>query len=471
MKEEAKMGFNIGSIDDLLDHLSLLLEKGITLIGLVALLMNLSPVLFVIICLLQLIVWYLLQRRSQLFRTTLQGILPINRKYNYFINAMLEDKVQKDVRLYDMSDMLTQNVYHYNELLIRDFIAMDWKDGIYASLNHLVNYLIAILVFFYSGMRVVAGTMNLGSFTLYSNAAINFSLAIRDAFSLILNVINKVHFIEPIEAFLSLPDEVMDRGKDFSEEIETIELRNVWFRYPKTEDWILKDISFTIQRGEKISIVGLNGAGKSTLVKLISRFFVPERGVILINGQDIQTYNISSYLKLISAVYQDFQLVNHSIVENIVGEDYQKAEARQRALELLTDLEMADKINSLPQGIDSYLGKYYHEDGIELSGGQLQKIAIARALYKDAQLIILDEPTSALDPVAEAEIYQHFNQLVGSKTALYISHRMSSSTFCDRIVVINQGELEAIDSHQNLMQDKQGLYYKLFQTQADHYQI
>lgn len=471
LKEAAMMGFRMGSVGEMMDHLSLLLEKTVIVGGLSALLIQLNPVLFLGICLSQGIVWWLLKRRSLLFRNTLQNIIPINRKLNYFIHAMLDDKVQKDVRLYDMSHMLTQNVYQYNELLISDFIALDWKDAVYTCVNHLINYLIAAAVFFYAGLRVLRQSLGIGSFTLYTNAAINFSLSVREDFAQILHVFNKIHFIEPIESFLSLPDEAGEQGKTFEETIEMIEFRNVWFRYPKTENWILKDINFTIHRGEKISIVGLNGAGKTTLVKLLCRFFDPDRGMILINGQDIQDITPASYMQFISAVFQDFQILNQSIAENILGEVQSDQTERQKAEMILDELDLTEKMASLPEGIDSYIGKNYHESGIELSGGQLQKIAIARALYKDAPLIILDEPTSALDPIAEAEIYEHFNQLIGQKTAIYISHRMSSSIFCDRIALIEDGRLVAIDSHDNLMKDKDSLYYRLFQTQAAHYQL
>jgi len=222
----------------------------------------------------------------------------------------------------------------------------------------------------------------------------------------------------------------------------------------------LDNITFEIREGEKISIVGLNGAGKSTIVKLLCRLYRPDSGTIYINDMDIFEYEHISYLANLAAVFQDFKLFNFSIQENItckpVGVDNEKVN------KILDEVEIREKIESLPKGIQTLFGKEYDIEGVEFSGGQSQKIAIARVLYKDASLVILDEPTSALDPIAEAEIYENFNKMVGDKTAVYISHRMSSSVFCDRILVLNNGRIEAYDTHKKLRENKEGLYYKLF---------
>jgi ATP-binding cassette subfamily B protein/ATP-binding cassette subfamily C protein len=274
-------------------------------------------------------------------------------------------------------------------------------------------------------------------------------------------------YLDPFVEFMQLPN-VKLIAKDLQlEKVKTIEFRNVSFTYPKSENLILNDISFKISKGEKIAIVGLNGAGKTTVIKLLCKFYPPESGEILINGININEYDYESYLHQMAVVFQDYRLFSYSIKENITNEEIDDSQI----LEVIKQVGLDGKITELPLGINSRLNKAYDEEGVELSGGQGQKVAIARALYKNASLVILDEPTSALDPIAEAEIYQKFNDLVQDKTAIYISHRMSSSVFCDYVLVLENGKVVSFDSHKNLMKETDSLYYKLFTTQAENYQL
>lgn len=474
MKEAAMMGMNIGAVDRLMNNITGILQHGFILIGLSLLLFRLNPLLLVGAFVLQIFISLLVIRQAQLFRTTLESILPINRKLNYYMSTVHEIATQKDVRLYDMSNMLADNILVYNRTMMHDFIKMDGLQGIYTSLSHLINYFISGGIILYAGARVlgqVAGSLiSMGDFSLYTGSAVNFSTHFKAGLENILDINNQIHFIEPIETFLALPEERQSGSLPLGE-FEKLEFRNVSFAYPKTEAMILKNLSFEINAGEKISVVGLNGAGKSTLIKLICRFFPVTEGEILINGHNIEDYDYSSYMNRISAIFQDFQMLNFTLAENILGEDYQNQSKRQEAEELFRQVGLAEKLKELPHGLDTYLGKSFHEEGVEISGGQLQKVAIVRALYKKADLVILDEPTSALDPLAEAEIYEQFNNLVKSKTAIFISHRMSSSVFCDRILLINQGQMEAFDSHENLMKRRDSLYFKLFTTQAKNYRL
>lgn len=474
MKEAAMMGMNIGAVDRLMNNITGILQHGFILIGLSLLLFRLNPLLLVGAFVLQIFISLLVIRQAQLFRTTLESILPINRKLNYYMSTVHEIATQKDVRLYDMSNMLADNILVYNRTMMHDFIKMDGLQGIYTSLSHLINYFISGGIILYAGARVlgqVAGSLiSMGDFSLYTGSAVNFSTHFKAGLENILDINNQIHFIEPIETFLALPEDRQSGSLPLGE-FEKLEFRNVSFAYPKTEAMILKNLSFEINAGEKISVVGLNGAGKSTLIKLICRFFPVTEGEILINGHNIEDYDYSSYMNRISAIFQDFQMLNFTLAENILGEDYQNQSKRQEAEELFRQVGLAEKLKELPHGLDTYLGKSFHEEGVEISGGQLQKVAIVRALYKKADLVILDEPTSALDPLAEAEIYEQFNNLVKAKTAIFISHRMSSSVFCDRILLINQGQMEAFDSHENLMKRRDSLYFKLFTTQAKNYRL
>ena len=276
--------------------------------------------------------------------------------------------------------------------------------------------------------------------------------------------------MDPFMEFMGLEEETKAVGKKrFEGPVETIEFSHVTFTYPKAEKAVLRDVSFTIHKGEKISIVGLNGAGKSTLVKLICRMYRADSGEIRINGTNIYDYDYMTYMNAIAAVFQDYRLFNFTIAENISCRQQQVDEARIH--HLIDEVGLRDKVDSLQNGIYSRFGKEYDEEGIEMSGGEAQKVAIARALYKDASMVILDEPASALDPIAEAEIYEKFNSLVEDKTAIYISHRMSSSVFCDRILIIDGGTVADYDTHENLMKKTDSLYYKLFESQAENYRL
>ena len=243
----------------------------------------------------------------------------------------------------------------------------------------------------------------------------------------------------------------------------TIEFKNVTFKYPNTDKIILDNVSFKFHESEKISIVGLNGAGKTTIVKLLCRLYSPNEGTILINDIPIEEYEKDSYIKQISAVFQDYKLFAYSIKDNIDPTSSVDVE------KICADVGISEKIEKLPHQYDSLIGKYYDDSGVELSGGQLQKIAIARGLAKDSSLLILDEPTSALDALAEASIYQQFSDLVKDKTSIYISHRLSSTKFCDRILFFNENGLQEEGTHDDLMNNKQG-YYEMFMIQGKYYQ-
>jgi len=336
-----------------------------------------------------------------------------------------------------------------------------------------MNDLQAALAYGYVALRVLTNTfgprIGLGSFTMYVNAAINFSQTTTKLGETITMTLQMLEYLDPFMEFVSLPEAKEYGGElKMEDEINSISFKNISFKYPGNDKYVLKDISFDINAGEKISIVGLNGAGKTTLIKLLCRLYEPNSGEIFVNGHNIYDYEYESYMEKIAVIFQDYKLFAFTIGENITCEEYSEDE---NITELIEEVGLGEKISSLPKGLNSLMGKAYDNEGIELSGGEEQKVAIARALYKDAPLIILDEPTSALDPLAEAEIYEHFNSMVENKTAIYISHRMSSSTFSDRILLIENGGVVDFDSHANLMKKEDSLYYKLFMAQAVNYQI
>ena len=268
---------------------------------------------------------------------------------------------------------------------------------------------------------------------------------------------------------LSLKKEAENQNKPFLSENKSrmeIVFDHVSFRYPGKEQYILQDFSLKIHAGEKIAIVGLNGSGKTTLVKLLCRFYIPDEGQILLNGRNIYEYNEEEYNSFISAVFQDYKLFSFSLKDNILLGKTENPEDINIALK---KSGFSQRLKTLDNGLDTLYSKEFDKNGVELSGGESQKLAIACACYKDAPIIILDEPTASLDAVAEYEIYAGFEKLVENKTAIIISHRLSSTHFCDRIIVINNGTVFEDGTHQSLMAKASGIYKKMFTTQAAHY--
>lgn len=473
LKERSVFALNVMSVmQNLISNITIALKSIVTIIGLIIIMMSLSWILvafLIITILLSILVYKSFMEYQQDFY---KQLIPVNRKYGYYVNITYSDTLQKDIRLFNMNKMLIDKITFYNKEIYKWSSAFSVRKGNYLSLYGIINDLQAAIAYGYVGLRVITDKfgpkIGLGSFTMYVSSAINFTKSTVDLGNSITVIMQMLGYLDPFMEFMSLPDESSQKGKiKFSGTVESIKFENVSFSYPKSDKIVLDNISFEINKNEKISIVGLNGAGKTTLIKLICRLYHPTSGKIYINGYDIFEYDYDSYMKQIATVFQDFKLFAFSIEENITC-DAQNINT-DKVMKLIEDVGLEDKIKSLPNGIASKFGKAYDEEGIEMSGGQGQKIAIARALYKDSSLVILDEPTSALDPLAEAEIYEHFNDLVGDKTAIYISHRMSSSVFCDKILIIDNGKFSDFDTHKNLMKKIDSLYYKLFTSQAVNY--
>lgn len=268
--------------------------------------------------------------------------------------------------------------------------------------------------------------------------------------------------------FLEIADEMykgrlpLEKRRDNQYEIE---FKDVSFQYPGTEHYALRHFSMKLQVGEKLAVVGMNGSGKTTMIKLLCRLYDPDEGEILLNGVDIRKFRHEEYSKLFSVVFQDYQLFSFLLGENVaVSADYDAAKVRK----CLEDAGLGERLEQLPRGLNTYLYKDY-EDGVEFSGGEAQKVAIARAIYKTAPFVLLDEPTAALDPLAEYEVYKSFDRIVGDKTAIYISHRLSTCRLCDKIVVFHEGRLIQQGSHEELLQDQAGKYYEMWSSQAQYY--
>ena len=475
LKERAVFGIeNQNTIERLINIFTSGLTHFITVVGLVSIMATLGPVLIIALAIGVALMIMLYQMGSKAMIGVMQDIIPINRKIGYYMGLVMEKPLQKEIRLYDMQEMLTDCIRNGNETTCDRFSKGYRQMGkVYGGMSAISEF-ISAFTYAYVGIRTVTDflgkKLSLGSLSMYVSSAISFSSTVISFGEEIVMLMQVASFLDPYLELMMLEEETIeDKGIKFEGDVETVEFRDVTFTYPKADKPVLRNISFEIKRGEKISIVGLNGAGKSTLIKLICRMYKADSGDILVNGRNIYDYDYMSYMNVISAVFQDYKLFNFSIEENIscnaAGGD------EERVNRLIDEVGMREKVDELPNGIKSRFGKEYDEEGIEMSGGQGQKIAIARALYKKASMVILDEPASALDPIAEAEIYEKFNSLVEDKTAIYISHRMSSSVFCDKILIIDGGTVADFDTHENLMKKTDSLYYKLFDSQAQNYKI
>lgn len=475
LKERAVFAIgNQNAIAQIVTVVSQVFSGAVTLIGLFSIIATLGPVMIVVLILGIAAVLLIYKNMSEMLVSVMDSIIPINRKFGYYLSLENEKQYQKDIRLYHMQEMITKQLSKFTEETCDRFDKMYKKQGQAFGGINVVNDAIAAFCYIYVGLRTLSdrfgSRISIGSLTMYVSAAVNFSASVVTFGTAVVEMFQVLSFLDPYLEFMSLKEETVDEGKEkLNAPIETVEFSHVTFTYPKAEKPVLKNVTFSIHKGEKISIVGLNGAGKSTLVKLICRMYRADSGEIKINGKNIYEYDYQSYMNAISAVFQDYRLFNFTIAENIsCSEQNVNQEKIDRLIE---EVGLREKIDSLKDGVYSRFGKEYEENGIEMSGGEGQKVAIARALYKDASMVILDEPASALDPIAEAEIYEKFNCLVDDKTAIYISHRMSSSVFCDKILIIDGGTVADFDTHENLMKKTDSLYYKLFHSQAENYKL
>ena len=467
LTERAKQAIeNQGCIFGFISSLASLLQGIITLFGLMAVILTFDYIVLIIIFVSFVIFTglTLLSLKTQV--KFFNDLIPINRRFGYYLTILTEPRYGKDFRFYPIGKFMNKKFEDYGDEQAKYLKRVGNILGLVGAAQSVLKVIENILIYSYLILKTIKNSLPVSKFSLFISCALSFSSVIESMVNTSTSFLRHSQYVAPIMELVELPLPLEKKDAiPFEGEIETIEFRNVSFTYPRTTSKILDNVSFKINKGEKISVVGLNGAGKTTIVKLICRLYKINEGEILVNGVNIDHYNYSSYISKISAVFQDFKLFAYSIKENILNEDGDEKEAYQIACKV----GLKEKIDKLEDGINSLYSKSFDEKGIELSGGECQKVAIGRALHSKSSLIILDEPTSALDPLAEAEIYSSFNNLVQNKTAIYISHRMSSSVFCDKILILNNGKVEDFAPHKELIKKKDSLYYKLFTSQAKNY--
>lgn len=389
----------------------------------------------------------------------------------YYNNKYLnESESGKDIRIFNEKPLITEELNEkvYNKVkFYRQKIFKIWA-GV-GQISTIGTNILGGAIYIFVGLKALAGTFGAGSVVEYYGA---ISKLITDCTDIAGNMgylrANNANLKSEIE-YLELVSD-MENGTRSIDGIDpktaVFEFSNVSFTYPETDVVILKHLNLKINAGEHLAVVGINGSGKSTMIKLLCRLYDPTEGKITLNGIDIREFDYTEYLKLFGIVFQDFKLLAFPLGENIACTEEYDEEKVWRCLEMAG---MKERVEELPKKLKQSVCKLYEKDGIDFSGGEEQKIAIARALYKDAPFIILDEPTAALDPIAESEIYSRFNEIAGSKTTVYISHRLSSCRFCDRIVVFDDGAVIQDGTHDELLDDTDGKYSKLWNAQAQYY--
>ena len=415
-----------------------------------------------------------------------------NRIYFFCVAMFQDEKRALDMRMYRqdvfgvdrMKEILDPKtgVLHTME---RD--ARGRMGGLFA-LSIAVSRSFTWVVYLFVCLKAWGGAFGVGSVTQYIGAIMSFSKGLSGMLKVLGEMKVNSDTLKKIFAFLDIPNGMYQGSltvEKRSDRKYEIEFRNVSFRYPNTESYVLKNISLKFKVGERLAVVGQNGSGKTTFIKLLCRLYDPTEGEILLNGIDIRKYDYREYLNVFSVVFQDFRLLSMSLGENVAAGGGREALSapgrregrkmvngydREKAIQCLQKAGLSEWLSAQPKGLDTILYKDLEEEGVQVSGGEAQKIAIARSLYHDAPFIILDEPTAALDPVAEYEIYTRFNEIVGDRTAVYISHRLSSCRFCNNIAVFHQGQLIQRGSHEELLKDKNGKYWELWSAQAQYYQ-
>ena len=402
------------------------------------------------------------------FRWSLDRV-PYDRKFNYLKNAMTMTSFAKELRINGgrswLKDKFIDVLNSYN-LSIAKYCNEKVPTKICIVI---IDVFQQVLIYLYFAYQVIRKSLSLGNFSMVLQVTSLFYASVNQIFeqaSLLSNIADDVKtYIE----YLKLVDEgVSSKGTRHMDELVAeidLEFRNVSMIYPNTTQPVLKNVSFHIHPGEHVAIVGQNGAGKSTIIKLICRLYEPTEGEILLNGVNIQEYCYDEYMAALSVILQDFKLLAFSVRDNIVLNRSFDQQLFDYAIRV-SDLK--EKIDTLPDGINTIMYRQYDENGMEFSGGEAQRVALAREIYKNGKMIILDEPTSALDALTEYRIFEALNEITRDKTSIYISHRMSSVIFCNRIIVIKEGEIVEEGAHSELMSRK-GEYYHLFTKQAENY--
>ena len=469
LKEKANAAIQMGAIHDLLRTTKDIITSLATIIGTALVIISFSPYLVGFSILISLLIILVNGKQSAYTSKFDLEIVNVNRRFSYYFSLMAGAHYQQEVRVFDLGPLIKSKTKGYLREMMEGFEKKFAYEANMGAIKIFLESILRLISYTYVAMRTLSAAygpqISFGSFSAIISANENFMKSFQTMFSEIADFILNLANLEPLYDFYIL-DSDFEQGLEEAGDFESLVFKNVTFTYPGSDRKIIDNLSFRINKGEKISIVGVNNAGKTTIVKLLLRFFDIDSGEILYNSVNIKKISKKSLYEKITGVFQDFAIMPFTIKENIIAnKDFKD----NKTDEIIKQLDLDEKIKELPKELDTYLNKDIYENATDLSLGQKQKLAIARALYQDADFLILDEPTASLDPLAESKIYEHFNEMTEGKTAIFISHRMSSSRFTDKILLLDEGKAAAFDSHENLMA-YDNLYFKLYKAQAQYFE-
>lgn len=444
----------------------------IHLLGIVtyaSLLAFINPIVFVVVIIVSILSYFTTLWQNKYYEKHKHLWEKESRKAGYLGGLSENLQVAKDIKLYGLEEWLNKMMSDYRAHIImwnkRCRLRGLWA-SILAGLMTLIQNGVAYIVLI--GM-LLAGSLSAGDFVFYFGIVGSVAGFLHGVVGDVAKLNKRADKIAYYREFYDYPNKFnYGKGCELPTEAVTIELRDVWYKYDGAEDYTLKGINLTLQAGESLALVGVNGAGKTTLVKLICGFYRPTKGEILVNGKLIDEYNIHEYYTMISAVFQEIRPVCFTMFEYVASADINRPTAREDAVTAMKLAGIWEKIESLENGIDTHLMKGIYDDGVDLSGGEMQKLVLARAIYKNGSVLILDEPTAALDPIAENNLYLQYRELTHGKTSIYISHRFASTRFCDRILLLGDGIIKESGTHDELMAQN-GQYAYMFGVQAKYY--
>lgn len=461
-----------GQVNGLITSLSNIVSNVFVALGVVTLVCTRIPWLLIPVIISFVTNYFITSKVNKGRRDFFDEMSNIERGSTYYNTELQESRYGKDIRLYEASQIFENKYDEYVDKIYKTSKKYHTRFNRYWSLDSVLDTVCDSTIYILLAVNIFKKIITIGEFSSLFQATSKFGGAIKQIVNSYLEVTYTAsvlkYYIDFVEDFNGENNRLMnliDNGENVIKQVCEIEFKNVSFKYPNTDKYILKNISVKIKAGEHLAIVGQNGAGKTTFIKLLCHLYDNYEGEILVNGKDAKEYNFVEYIKMLSVVFQDFRLFAFTIKENVTVFDDKNIDMKE-----IYKIAGVDKwIDSLDEKDQTYIYKMFVENGIEPSGGEGQKLAIARALYKNAPIVVLDEPTAALDPISEYEVYKNFDQLVYGKTAIYISHRLSSCRFCDRIIVFSNGSIEEEGSHEELMKNDMGLYYNMYSTQAKHY--
>lgn len=455
-----------GHVNGLISPIFSLIQQTIVALGVVAIVATRVPWLVIPIVFAFFSNYFLSKYINKVRQKFFAKVGTLERGSNYYNTELMEPRYAKDIRLYDADDVFVNKYSGFVSKLYKVSRKAMLKILLLSNSNVLLRNIATTAIYLLIGIYAIKKWITIGTFTALFQASDKFNSAL---WSIIDAYMSLGYTISILGFYIDFMEQVYVERETGDIKVDTkeckIEFRNVSFKYPNTDRYILKNISTVINKGEHLSIVGRNGAGKTTFIKLLCKLYDNYEGEILVNDKSIRDMKFEEYVELLSVIFQDFRLFAFKLKENVTN-------FRDGDLDLDYVYETSgikEWIDTLPNKDDTYIYKMFEEDGVEPSGGQGQKLALARALYKNAPIVVLDEPTAALDPIAENEVYMNFDKLVSGKTAIYISHRLSSCKFCDRIIVFEGGEIIEEGTHDELMNIKDGFYANMFNTQASQY--